>query len=63
MIQPNLTIETAPDSLTVDEAADLLRIGRVAAYAAVREGTIPSLKFGKRLIVPKEQLRKLLAGE
>jgi excisionase family DNA binding protein len=30
--------------LTVEEAAALLRIGRSAAYQAVRRGEIPSLK-------------------
>ncbi|MGV3723556.1 MAG: helix-turn-helix domain-containing protein [Actinomycetota bacterium] len=56
-------LEDYPDALTVEEAAAVLRIGRQAAYEAVRAGSIPSRKFGKRLIVPKELLRKLLAGE
>ena len=49
--------------LTVDEAAELLRISRHSAYAAVARGDIPSLKIGRRLLVPREGLRRLLAGD
>ena len=45
-----LTWETAPDVLTVDEAAALLRIPRNAAYEAVRFGFLPAVKLGKRRI-------------
>ncbi len=34
---------------TVEETARLLRIGRSAAYEAVRRGEIPALRFGRRL--------------
>jgi excisionase family DNA binding protein len=46
--------------LTVEEAAALLRIGRAAAYAAVKSKRIPSLRFGRKIVVPMGQLRKLL---
>lgn len=48
--------------LTVAEAAKYLRIGRGAAYEAVRAGTIPSLRFGRAIRVPVASLRAL-AGE
>jgi len=48
--------------LTVDEAAAILRIGRSAAYAAVKAGEIPSIKVGRRLLVPVCRLRALLEG-
>lgn len=44
----DLDWETAPDSLTVAEAAALLRIPRNAAYEAVRLGLLPAVNFGKR---------------
>jgi excisionase family DNA binding protein len=37
---------------TVDEVADMLRIGRNAAYDLVARGEIPSVKVGRLLRVP-----------
>jgi excisionase family DNA binding protein len=34
--------------LTVDEAAHYLRISRGLAFAAVRDGTLPSIRIGRR---------------
>lgn len=42
--------------LTVEEAAKLLRIGRAAAYAAVRSGEIPSVRVGRFIRVPYSAL-------
>jgi excisionase family DNA binding protein len=38
--------------LTVDEAAKVLRLGRSAAYKAVRAKEIPSIRIGRRILVP-----------
>lgn len=48
---------------TVDEASELLGIARNAAYAAVRSGQIPSIRIGKRIVVPKAALDRMLSGE
>lgn len=45
---------------TVEEVSVLLRIGRSAAYEAVRTGQIPSLRIGRRLLVPRAALEQLL---
>ena len=45
---------------TVKEAAKALRIGLNQAYAGVKSGDIPSLKIGKRIIVPVSALNKRL---
>lgn len=45
---------------TVMEAAKILGIGRDTAYRAVLEGQIPSIRIGKRLLIPKQALEKLL---
>jgi excisionase family DNA binding protein len=37
---------------TVHEAARRLGIGRSAAYEAVRNGTIPSVRIGARYLIP-----------
>lgn len=47
-------------TLTVAEAASLLRIGKNTAYAAVHNGEIPSLKIGGRLLIPTARLLKLI---
>jgi excisionase family DNA binding protein len=39
-------------TLTVEEAAALLGLGRTAAYEAARRGEIPSRRLGRRVIVP-----------
>lgn len=47
--------------LTVEEAAEALRISRSAAYRAVRAGEIPSIRLGARsLRVPAHALAALL---
>lgn len=48
--------------LTVDEAAAYLRISRGLAFAAVRDGTLPSIRIGRRILVPLKQLEALLDG-
>jgi excisionase family DNA binding protein len=52
-----------PAVLTVEEAARLLRIGRSAAYAAVRRGELPAVRIGRALRVPRRALDVMLAGE
>lgn len=55
--------ESAPDSLTVREAASLLRIPRNAAYEAVRLGLLPAVNFGKRRTrISKTALRKVFGA-
>jgi len=48
-------------TLSVEEAAKLLGIGRNLAYDRVKTGEIPVLKIGRRLLVPRSALEKLLA--
>jgi excisionase family DNA binding protein len=56
-------VPTESDVLTVEEAAKRLGIGRNTAYEAVRRGEIPSIRVGRRLLVPRRALDKLLSGE
>ena len=46
---------------SVTETAELLGIGRSKAYELVRSGTIPSLRLGRRIVIPKLALSRLLA--
>lgn len=58
---PTLTLDECPDVLSVTETAKVLRISLNGAYEAVRQGRIPSLRLGGRIVVPKAALLKTLA--
>lgn len=49
-----------PLTYTVDEAAKLLRIGRNQGYDAARSGELPTIKMGKRILVPRAALQRML---
>ena len=48
-------------TLSVEEAAKVLGISRNLCYDRVKTGEIPVIKIGKRLLVPKKALEKLLS--
>lgn len=48
-------------TLTVEETAKYLGIGRSLCYRMVREGNIPSVKLANRIIVPKVRLDEMLS--
>lgn len=50
------TIKNYPDVLSVDELQHILRIGRSATYALLRENKIKTLKVGNRYIIPKQSV-------
>lgn len=50
----------APDVLTVPEAASYLRIGRNAAYDAIKNGELYAVRVGRSLRVPKSAVLELL---
>lgn len=47
-------------TVTVEEAAALLGISRGSAYTAVANGELPVLRVGRRLLVPRLALERLL---
>jgi excisionase family DNA binding protein len=47
-------------TLTVEEAGKALGLGRNTAYEAVRTGLIPSIRIGKRILVPRGALERML---
>ena len=56
-----------PDKLarltySVEEAGQLLGLSRQGAYDAVRRGEIPSIRLGRRLVVPKAALLRIIDG-
>ena len=46
--------------ITVPEAAEMLGISRNFAYGLVKQKQLPVLKFGKRLLIPRVALEKML---
>ena len=47
---------------TVEEAGELLGVSRNNIYNLVKNGRVPVIKLGKRLLVPKAALERLLAS-
>jgi excisionase family DNA binding protein len=47
-------------TVTVEEAGDALGISRASAYEGVRNGEIPFIRVGRRIVVPTAALRRLL---
>ena len=50
------------DRLTLDvpEAGRLIGLSRTSAFEAARRGDLPTIRIGRRLLVPKRALEKLL---
>ena len=48
--------------LTPVETAKLLRIGRGTLYEQIRLGLIPHIRIGKKILIPRAALMKMLEG-
>ncbi len=62
-IQPNDQTNAKEDNflvMTPVETARLLRISRTNCYEQIRQGVIPSIRIGKRIIVPRTALMRML---
>jgi excisionase family DNA binding protein len=47
-------------TLTVDEAAQALGISRTTAYECVRNGSLPALRFRRRIVISAVVIEHLL---
>lgn len=47
---------------TRQEAARLARLSLASVDQAIRVGTFPSVKVGKRILIPRAALLKILSG-
>jgi excisionase family DNA binding protein len=45
---------------SIEEAAEILGVGRTVMCALIRDGEVASVKIGRRRIVPAESLRNYL---
>ena len=51
-----------PWTFTIEDAALLLGISTSAAYKAAHDGIIPSIRIGRRILVPRLGLQHLCNG-
>lgn len=49
-------------TITIEEAAVALGIGRNSTYIAARTGQIPTIRVGKRLLVIRAALERMLSA-
>ncbi len=52
-----------PRVLTVEEAAEFLRVNVKTLYAAVESKDVPALKLGKRIVILRDALLESLRGK
>ena len=50
-------------TLSVEETARVLGISRGSCYEAVKQGQIPHIRFGKRILIPRKALLKMLSDD
>ena len=55
--------EAEKETLTVEETAQVLGIGRSLAYRMVQGGELPTLRLGRRILIPREALTQLLSAQ
>jgi excisionase family DNA binding protein len=49
-------------TVSIEKAARVLGISRAAAYVYAKDGRLPVIRLGSRVLVPKAALDKLLAA-
>ena len=47
-------------TITVDELGELMGVSRSTAYESVRNGEIPSIRLGRRIVIPTAAVRRML---
>jgi excisionase family DNA binding protein len=61
-VAAEMTLEVAelPPTISVEHAAKLLGVSRSTAYRAAASGQLPTISFGRRLLVPTSRLLEML---
>lgn len=54
---------TEPLTISVGDAAKLLGVSRGLAYEAARRGELPTVRLGRRLLVPRARLLELVGAQ
>lgn len=59
--KPSLLTQVAEEAtITIEQTAELLGLGRTAAYEAARRGEFPTRRLGRRIVVPVPALLQWL---
>jgi excisionase family DNA binding protein len=59
--QREASLASPPLAMTAKQVADELQIGLTQVYAAVACGAIPSVRIGKRIVIPRAGIEAMLA--
>jgi excisionase family DNA binding protein len=57
------SVQTATLTVSIPETARLLGISKNLAYEAAARGEIPTVKIGRRVLVPRAALQQLFGAE
>ena len=49
-----------PEFMTVQQSAELLSVSKWLLYEAIRLGELPVIRWGRRVVVERNQLRQFL---
>ena len=55
-------MEVEKKTFSVEEVAQILGIGRASAYRAIKRGEIPSIRIGRRYLVPRYAIERLVVA-
>ena len=48
-----------PVAFTVAEMLKVVPLGKNSAYAAIKNGVIPSIRIGRKILIPRRALEKM----
>jgi excisionase family DNA binding protein len=57
------SIDQLPITLCAEEVASVLGISRAGAYTLMHSKGFPTIKIGKRMVVPKDKLVKWMENQ
>lgn len=57
------SIDQLPITLCAEEVASVLGISRAGAYTLMHSKGFPTIKIGKRMVVPKDKLVKWMEAQ
>lgn len=56
-------LDSYSDVLTVNDVMNILHIGRNKAYELLRSKVIPSIRIGKKYVIPKNLMIEFLSNQ
>lgn len=56
-------MESTKTLLTVDEAREVLRIGRNVMYELIKNQDVPHIKIGKQIRIPSDEFMKWIKSQ